>query len=67
MERFKRTHTCVDGGGFVMGGGVPAFGDVGRSGVDGVVAFVVEGDGFQAFFIFFDIGAGPDSIILEEN
>ena len=49
-----------------MGIGVPTFGDVGRRGVERVVPLVVEGDGLESVFGFLDVGAGSDSIILEE-
>ena len=47
--------------------GIPAFGDVRRSGVESVVPLVVEGDSFERIFGLLDIGAGSNSIILEES
>jgi len=51
---------------FIVDVGVPAFGDVGRRGVELIVPLVVEGDSLECIFGFLDMGAGPDSIILEE-
>lgn len=66
MEGLERAHTGIDGVRFVVDIGVPTFGDVRRRGVECIVTFVVEGDSLEGIFGFLNIGAGSDSIILEE-
>jgi len=36
---------------------VPAVGDSGGGGIECVIAFFIEGDGFETILGFFDIGA----------
>lgn len=44
----------------------PALGDGGFGGIDGVVSFIVERYGLEAILDILDIGAGPDSVVMEE-
>lgn len=67
VERFARSHTCIDSIGFGIGGGIPALFDMRRSWVKRIVSLLIEGDSFQGIFSLLDIGAGSDFIILEED
>ena len=46
---------------------IPTFGDVRRCGVESIISFIVEGNSLKCIFCLFDIGAGSNSIILEES
>ena len=67
MQGFEGSHAGIDFAGRFMSGGIPAFGETGRSGIDCVVSLVIEGDSLEAVLAFLDIGAGSDSIVFEEH
>ena len=50
-----------------MSFGIPAFGDIGRCGVECVVSLIIEGDSFERVFALLNIGARSNFIILEES
>lgn len=67
MERLSCAHTCIDGIGLGIGGGIPALFDMGRSGVESVISLIIEGDCFESAWSLLDIGAGSNFIISEEE
>lgn len=56
MERFERAHAREDSVWLGIGGRVPGLGDVGRGGIECVVAFIVEGHCLETVFCFLDVG-----------
>lgn len=67
VEGLACSHSRIDGVWLGIGAGIPALLDVGRSGVEGVVALVVEGHGFECPRSFLDVGARANFIISEED
>ena len=66
MERLGRAHSCSLNASIAVDALGPSFDDHGFGGIDFVIALVIERHCLGSFLGVFDVGARPDSIVLEK-